>query len=945
MALLCAVLALAVAPAAAVASSTHSTGSASFYTLKNARKKCKAHYTKQTVTLRVRKHHHWVHVHQVRCVYTGSGSSLGAAPPSFPSNLPTAGVTVTVIPTANPDTYGTLADQTLDVASPGVLANDDGLALTAAVVSGPAHGTLTLKADGSFRYMPDTGYSGIDHFSYRDGGSDGEYSAPTTVTLDVTPVAAPAGPYGVGPGSTLQVGAPGVLAGDVGNELSASLVSSPGGGSLTLDADGSFTYTPYPSFAGADSFQFEAVDADGVVSNVVTVIIDVGAGPVSVVPETFNGAIGNTELQVGGSRAGGPVAYVAATSPLTAGDGAADGNALTTTPEVVTSTDGGTVTVNADGTFSYQPLTGFDGPSDSFSYQVDDAAEGTSATATATIDFTGARVWYVEAGAAAGGDGSSTAPFNSLASVSPALASGDTVFLYAGSYAGGVTLSPDDTLVGQSAGLWVGDQELVDPSGSNPVVGNSGGAGISLVAGDAVSGISVSGTSGAGISVSNADTFTIGANVTISGAGADGIDISGGSGDATVGATISGSAGHSVEVSGRQGGILTFSGPITDTGDGVALTSNNGATISFTGGLTSTTTNADPAFQATGGGTVTVTGSDNTLSTQDATALDVDSTTIGGAGLNFQTISAGVSATSGPAEGVVLSDTGNGQLTVTGTHNLLGSGGDIEGTTVAAVSASNAEAVSLRDMDMTLQGGDGVEATSLGALAVFSSQITGGASGIVATGTSNAQANGLLSFDIEFNVLSGQQDSALSLTYAGTSSGSVVQNLIGSESPLATGSLTGDGIDLWPVGGGTLEATVSDNTVDQIDAGVGIEAGAPDGGILDLTLVGNEVNMDSPSSQDGVQVGSAGTVCLVPTANDVTAAGESSSANDMELDLTSGSVFQIQDLGTADPVSYVEGVNTLNPPSGGGAPAAVTNPSDFIDAPADCPAPSGGSLD
>jgi hypothetical protein len=37
MALLCAVLALAVAPAAAAASSKHPTGSASFYTLKNAR--------------------------------------------------------------------------------------------------------------------------------------------------------------------------------------------------------------------------------------------------------------------------------------------------------------------------------------------------------------------------------------------------------------------------------------------------------------------------------------------------------------------------------------------------------------------------------------------------------------------------------------------------------------------------------------------------------------------------------------------------------------------------------------------------------------------------------------------------------------------------------------------------------------------------------------------
>jgi hypothetical protein len=481
------------------------------------------------------------------------------------------------------------------------------------------------------------------------------------------------------------------------------------------------------------------------------------------------------------------------------------------------------------------------------------------------------------------------------------------------------------------------------------VVTNSGGTGtgISLVAGDAVSGITVSGTLGAGISVSNAGNFTIGANVTISGAGADGLDVSGGSGDATVGATISGSAGHSVDVSGRQGGILTLSGAITDNADGVVLASNNnGATISFTGQLTATTTNADPAFQAIGGGTVTVTGPGSTLSTQDAVALDVESTTIGTAGLTFQTISAGVSASSGPAEGVLLSDTGNGPLNVTGA-SVLGSGGDIQGTSVAAVSASNAGAVSLKDMDMTLQGGDGVEAASVGALAVFSSQIVGGASGIVATGTTNTQP----SFDIELNVLNGQQDSAISLTYAGTSSGYVVQNLIGSDPPfpVTIGSVTGDGIDLLPAGGGTLEASVSDNTVDEIDAGIGIDAQAPAGGTLDLSLDNNTVNMDNPGSQDGVQIGSSGTACVVfPDPNDVTAAGTSSSANGMELDLSSGGVFEIQGLptDTVDPVSYLETVNGLAVGGGGGsAPAvAVTNGPAFVVGPADgCPVPSGSN--
>jgi hypothetical protein len=58
----------------------------------------------------------------------------------------------------------------LSVAASGVLGNDsdtDGAALSAALVSGPAHGTLTLEPDGSFRYAPAADYHGPDAFTYR----------------------------------------------------------------------------------------------------------------------------------------------------------------------------------------------------------------------------------------------------------------------------------------------------------------------------------------------------------------------------------------------------------------------------------------------------------------------------------------------------------------------------------------------------------------------------------------------------------------------------------------------------------------------------------------------------------------------------------------------------------------------------------------------------------
>ena len=76
-------------------------------------------------------------------------------------------------PTANPDAYSTAEDTTL-VAAPGVLANDsdpDHNPLSAVLVAGPSHGTVSLNPDGSFTYTPATNHTGSDSFTYQ--ASDG----------------------------------------------------------------------------------------------------------------------------------------------------------------------------------------------------------------------------------------------------------------------------------------------------------------------------------------------------------------------------------------------------------------------------------------------------------------------------------------------------------------------------------------------------------------------------------------------------------------------------------------------------------------------------------------------------------------------------------------------------------------------------------------------------
>ena len=73
-------------------------------------------------------------------------------------------------PTATGDDYSVTAGDTLSVATPGVIVNDndvDGDSLTTILVTPPSNGTLTLLADGSLTYTPADGFFGSDSFFYQ----------------------------------------------------------------------------------------------------------------------------------------------------------------------------------------------------------------------------------------------------------------------------------------------------------------------------------------------------------------------------------------------------------------------------------------------------------------------------------------------------------------------------------------------------------------------------------------------------------------------------------------------------------------------------------------------------------------------------------------------------------------------------------------------------------
>jgi N,N-dimethylformamidase beta subunit-like protein/uncharacterized protein DUF4082/Big-like domain-containing protein len=142
-------------------------------------------------------------------------------------------------------------------------------------VSAAAHGAVALLSSGAVTYTPAAGFSGTDVFTYTL--TDGLLSATGTVTMTVegAPVANNDS-YTVNENSVLTVsGASRITANDSGSALTATVVTGPTHGVLTLNADGSFTYTPAANFVGADSFTYQVQNGSGQISNNATVNISV----------------------------------------------------------------------------------------------------------------------------------------------------------------------------------------------------------------------------------------------------------------------------------------------------------------------------------------------------------------------------------------------------------------------------------------------------------------------------------------------------------------------------------------------------------------------------------------------------------------------------------------------------------------------------------------------
>jgi hypothetical protein len=280
------------------------------------------------------------------------------------------------LPVAVDDTFLTDEDSALtQTLAPNDTPSGDG-GNTWALATGPSHGTVVVNADGSFTYTPDADYHGPDSFTYTLTDADGDVSTATALLtvnpIDDLPVAVDDTFLTDEDSALTQTLAPNdTPSGDGGNTW--ALATGPSHGTVVVNADGSFTYTPDADYHGPDSFTYTLTDADGDVSTATALLT---VNPIDDLPV----AVDDTFLTDEDSALTG---QTLAPNDTPSGDG---GN----TWALATGPSHGTVVVNADGSFTYTPDADYHGP-DSFTYTLTDA-DGDVSTATITITVTAAEL-------------------------------------------------------------------------------------------------------------------------------------------------------------------------------------------------------------------------------------------------------------------------------------------------------------------------------------------------------------------------------------------------------------------------------------------------------------------------------------------------------------------------------------------------------------------------
>jgi uncharacterized repeat protein (TIGR01451 family) len=240
-------------------------------------------------------------------------------------------------------------------------------------------GSITQSGD-NLVYNP----SGFHHptnpdtFSYLIAdGQGGTDSATVSILVNDPPTAVDdIGIYSVDEDQTLNVSAPGVLDNDIepnGDSLTVSVISGVSHGSLSLQNDGSFTYSPNLNYYGSDSFTYQICDAPSG-GTCDTATVDITINSVNDPPVAGNDSASTDQIT--------PVVI-----NVVLNDSDLEGSIDPTTVAIDTAPAHGTAVSNGDGTITYT-LTDGHFITDSFTYTVDDDQSPAATSNAATVNIT-----------------------------------------------------------------------------------------------------------------------------------------------------------------------------------------------------------------------------------------------------------------------------------------------------------------------------------------------------------------------------------------------------------------------------------------------------------------------------------------------------------------------------------------------------------------------------
>ena len=242
-----------------------------------------------------------------------------------------------------------------------------------AVLNSPLHGTIVMNPNGTFIYTPTLNFSGQDSVRYQVCDITGVCTTASIVfnisSINDAPTLSNATP-------SVQEDA--VLTGNVApnakdiddnlNPNSFTLIDNPQNGTIIMQPNGTYTYTPKPNFNGIDSVHYRVCDSTKACTSA-TIIINVN--PVNDAPTLSNATPSVQE-------------DVPATGSVLPNSFDIDGNLNPNSFVLTDNPKNGTMTMSPNGTYTYTPKPNFNG-TDSVHYQVCDF---TGLCTTATIIFT-----------------------------------------------------------------------------------------------------------------------------------------------------------------------------------------------------------------------------------------------------------------------------------------------------------------------------------------------------------------------------------------------------------------------------------------------------------------------------------------------------------------------------------------------------------------------------